>query len=242
MVLRDALEAAERTALARWTDELEAWPETPGRWMKYFEPGEERLLCRVENFLPFHDGLRDWLSRPDLLGCLEQLLGEPPVLFKEKINFKLPGGEGFAPHQDAPAFVSFGQTLHVTLMVSVDPTTPENGGLDIVDDFRDAVTLPQAGDGTLRDDVVASLHWHALETSPGDLVLFDSYVPHRSGPNRSAAPRRAYYVTWNPASQGDHRDDYYARKRRAFPPECERDPHAPPDPEAAVFNLGNPIR
>ena len=210
--------------------------------MKYFEPGAARLLCRVENFLPYHEGLRTLLARPDLLACLERLLGEPALLFKEKVNFKLPGGQGFAPHQDAPAFVSFEQAYHVTGMLSVDATSPENGGLDIVDDFRRPVTLPQAEDGTLRPDVVASLAWHPLETRPGDLVLFDSYVPHRSGPNRSDRPRRAYYITWNRASEGDRRADYYQRKRRAFPPECERDPDAPPDPEAGVFNLGNPIR
>ena len=36
--------------------------------------------------------------------------------------------------------------------------------------------------------------------------------------------------------------DYYAAKRDAFPPECERDPDAPLTPDAARFNLGNPIR
>ena len=73
-------------------------------------------------------------------------------------------------------------------------------------------------------------------------MAFDSYVPHRSGPNRSAALRRLLYVTYNPASQGDRRAEYFARKRRAFPPECERTPSAAPDPESAIFNLGNPIR
>ena len=27
--------------LAAWTDELAEWPETPGRWMKYFEPAAQ---------------------------------------------------------------------------------------------------------------------------------------------------------------------------------------------------------
>jgi hypothetical protein len=242
VVLRGALDDGERAQLRRWTDELEAWPETPGRWMKYFEPGETRLLCRVENFLPYHDGLRALLSRFDLARCLEELLGEPPRLFKEKLNFKLPGGAGFAPHQDAPAFTSFSQTYHVTLMLGADATTPENGCLEIVDGFDRTETLPQAEDGTLREDVVAKLDWHALPTEPGDVVLFDSYVPHRSGPNRSSAPRRALYVTYNRASEGDRRDEYFALKRKAFPPECERVPGAPLDESSRIFNLGNPIR
>ena len=242
VVLRGALGAAECAALRAWTDELGSWPETPGKWMKYFEPGPGRLLCRVENFLPYHDGLRELLSRSDLLGCLEELLGEPPLLFKEKLNFKLPSGAGFAPHQDAPAFVSFGQTYHITLMLGADATTPENGCLEIVPGFGREETLPQAEDGTLREDVVARLSWRPLPTQAGDAVLFDSYLPHRSGPNRSGAPRRALYVTYNRASEGDRRDAYFALKRASFPPECERVPGAPLGEASRVFNLGNPIR
>ena len=38
-----------------WADELARWPETPGKWMKYFETAtdqrDSRMLCRVEYFL-----------------------------------------------------------------------------------------------------------------------------------------------------------------------------------------------
>src|SRR4030095_16184001 len=93
---------------------------------------------------------------------------EPPVLFKEKLNFKLPGGAGFAPHQDAPAFTSFSQTYHITLMLGTDATTPENGSLDLVDGFDRPETLPQADDGTLREDVVAGLPVGPLAAAAGD--------------------------------------------------------------------------
>jgi len=242
VVLRGALDGPERERLRKWTEELAAWHEMPGKWMKYFEPGPERLLCRVENFLPYHDGLRALLERTDLLRCLEELLGERPVLFKEKLNFKLPGGGGFAPHQDAPAFTSFGQTYHVTLLPSPDRMTPDNGCLEMVDGFSVRRVLPQEEDGTLRRDVVEALVFNPLTLEPGDLVLFDSYVPHRSGPNRSLEPRRALYVSYNRASEGDRRAEYFALKRRSFPPESERVPGTPLDEASRVFNLGNPIR
>jgi hypothetical protein len=241
-VVREALAPSERTTLRNAAAELQAWPETPGRWMKYFEPGPERLLCRVENFAPYHGWLGALLCRDDMLAALKQLLGEPALLFKEKINYKLPGGEGFAPHQDAPAFTSFDQTYHITVMLSIDATTVENGCLELVDGYNDGVTLPQSEDGTLAPSTASGLDWKVLETDVGDVVFFDSYVPHRSAVNRSHAPRRALYVTYNRASEGDRRADYYALKRSAFPPECERDPNAPPHPASGIFNLGNPIR
>lgn len=125
--------AADLEALEGWVGDLAAWPETPGKWMKYFEPGPtgERQLCRMENFLEFHAAFDALVNGPDMLGLVGELLGEEALLFKEKINFKLPGGAGFAPHQDAPAFTSFEQSVHITAMLSVDATTAQNGCLEI---------------------------------------------------------------------------------------------------------------
>jgi ectoine hydroxylase-related dioxygenase (phytanoyl-CoA dioxygenase family) len=163
------------------------------------------------------------------------------VLFKEKINFKLPGGAGFEPHQDAPAFTTFGQCYHITVMVSIDAGTRENGCLEVVDGCHGAGLLPQAKDGTLDRAWADAQVWKPLETRPGDVLFFDSYVPHRSGPNRSGAPRRALYVTYNRESDGDYRSQYFAQKRAAFPPECERKLGIDYSAAARVYNLGNPI-
>ena len=76
---------------------------------------------------------------------------KPLVFFKEKINYKLPGGEGFGAHQDAPAFSSFGQRFHVTLLVAVDPQTLENGCLEFSNPVEPYKTLEQGGGGTLDE-------------------------------------------------------------------------------------------
>jgi 2-aminoethylphosphonate dioxygenase len=63
-----------------------------------------------------------------------------------------------------------------------------------------------------------------VTTRAGDVVFFDSYVPHASKPNLTAEQRRILYVTYNRASDGDHRTAYYADKRASFPPDIERLP------------------
>ena len=230
--------------LVHWTDELAGWPETPGTWMRYYERRAEdgsRMLARIENFVPYHQDLAALLTTGRMLELVADCCGEPVVLFKDKINFKYPGGAGFTPHQDYPAYVNFGVEHHVTLMAPVDPFTEENGCLVMALDACERRILPQNADGTVRADVVAGLATTPILAEPGDVIVFDAWVPHWSGRNESGAPRRSYYLTFNPRSAGDHRAAYYARKRECFPPEYERRPGVDYAALGAQFNLANPF-
>jgi ectoine hydroxylase-related dioxygenase (phytanoyl-CoA dioxygenase family) len=145
-----------------------------------------------------------------MLATASALLGEPAVLYKEKINYKLPGGAGYAPHQDAPAY-RFVDT-HVSCMVAVDDALMDNGCLEVVSGCH-AELLPTDAAGCVRPDVVAELHWEPVEVRAGETLWFHSRTPHRSGPNLGALPRRALYPTYNARSEGDLRAAYYDQKR-----------------------------
>jgi len=244
--LRGFLAAPEVRELQRWTDEVAAWPETPGRWMRYYERSgaaadAPKMLARIENFVPHHPALAALVTGPRLGDLLAELCGEPVVLFKDKINFKLPGGAGFAPHQDAPAYVDFGVEHHLTVMLPVDAFTRENGCLEMARNACARVFLPQNPDGPVRAEAMAELALEPLLAEPGDAIVFDAWVPHQSGPNRTTGPRRSYYLSFNPASAGDRRAAYYARKRECFPPEYERRPGVDYAALGRQFNLGNPF-
>jgi putative nucleotidyltransferase with HDIG domain len=228
--------------LRQFATDLADLPETSGKWMKYFEDSEagERLLCRIENFVQHHDRLGSWISGPRFSGWVSQLMAEPACLFKEKINFKLAGAGGFEPHQDAPAFTTYGHDYHITLMLSFDRSSEENGCLEVVPGEWPNESLPMKPDLTLAEPTVASLDWQPLPTRPGDIVMFGSYLPHRSGKNLSKDSRRALYATYNRLADGNVRDDYFAEKRRVFPPDVEREP-GKTYADSGVFNVGNPV-
>lgn len=243
LVLPGLLDGRALAALEAWTADLQARPETPGKWMKYFERGTEaRQLCRVEDFVPYHPGFAALLCGAPLMARLAELMGQPACLFKEKINYKLPGGSGFTAHQDAPAFDAFGHRYHVTVLIAVDPQTRENGGLEFAEPLEEGVLLPQRPDRSVAAEAEAALSWTPLDLAPGSVAFFDSYIPHRSGPNRSPDPRRGLYVTYNRAADGDRRADYFADKRATFPPEIEREPGVDYLARAGRYNVGNPIR
>ncbi|MBT5008386.1 MAG: HDIG domain-containing protein [Gammaproteobacteria bacterium] len=236
-------QAFDASFTALWLNELQAMiaSQGPQRWMTYFEASGTGLqCCRVEHFLEDAPRLQEVLAGNKMMGWVAQCLEAPGILFKEKINLKLAGGQGFAAHQDAPAFDLFGQSQHVTVMVSLEAGNERNGCLEVAQVEHCEEILPMNADRTLTDPVIESLTWQSIETAPGDIVIFSSFLPHRSGVNQSLQSRRAVYATYALASEGDHRAEYFRQKRALFPPDAEREAGRAYD--GGIFNVGNPIR
>jgi hypothetical protein len=199
--------------LGAWVDEVAALPEDSGVLHHREATGSGPQLCRSEHFLEVHPPLRELLASGLMLATAGALLGEPAVLYKEKVNYKLAGGAGYSPHQDAPAYPMIDS--HVSAMIAVDAADDDNGGLEVVSGRFDAV-LPTDARGCIEPAVAASLAWEPVVVPAGSTLWFHSRTPHRSGPNRSTRPRRAIYPTYNAAREGDRRAEYYAAKRDAF--------------------------
>lgn len=227
VVCRGFFSPAEMEEVDRWTRELEGAPEASGRHWVYREQSlkdpERKVLQRIENFCAFHAGFDRLFRHGRIVRCVDQLFGESAVLFKDKINFKKPGGGGFKPHQDQQAGWSAYASLFITVLIGVDASTPENGCLEIATGQRLRRLVGEEWK-PLSDEVMAAMNPTPLATRRGDAVFFDSYVPHGSKPNMTDRPRRVLYVTYNRASEGDQRARYFADKYRSFPPDIDRDP------------------
>jgi 2-aminoethylphosphonate dioxygenase len=226
----DALAPSTRAALPGWVEEVAAWPPDEGEWLQHFEMTDAGpMLCRSENFVPFHAELRELLCAGPVPEVASALLGEPAVLYKEKVNYKAPGGGGYSPHQDAPAYPMI--DLHVSALVAVDDADEGNGCLEVVSGaHRELFETDERG--CISAAIVADLVWEPAPVRAGETLWFHSRTPHRSGPNHSNRPRRALYPTYNAASEGDLRAAYYAAKQDAFA-------NAAPSDRARVSLIGD---
>lgn len=226
LVVRGMYSPAEVRQISEWTDEMAGRPEAPGKYMMYFEKSREdgaRIMCRIENFVPYHDGFSRLITSTRMKQAVSELFGEEAVLFKDKINFKLPGGDGFKEHQDVQAGWDTYASLHITAMIAIDATNEANGSLEVAPGMHRNGLLGKKW-APLSDEDTAQAQYRAVHCRPGDAVFFDSYAPHRSAPNRTDKPRRVLYITFNRLSEGDSRERYYADKRASYPPDIERDP------------------
>jgi hypothetical protein len=211
--LSEPLAAPDAACLRGWIDDIETWPDDGG-WLHHREMTDYGpKLCRSENLVPFHAGLAAFLTAGAMVRDASALLGEPAVLYKEKVNYKLAGGAGYAPHQDAPAYPFVAK--HVSCLVAIDDADESNGCLEVVSGAHHAL-LPTDERGCIPADVAEGFVWQPVPVRSGETVWFHSWTPHRSGANRSPVARRALYPTYNAASEGDLRQAYYRDKLAAF--------------------------
>lgn len=203
---------------------IQALPECAGKYMVYLDDleGDQRRLNRIENFLPYSSILWDTFIDSQLQHLVANLMGDEVVLFKDKINFKQAGGEGFLPHQDAQAeWDRYGHTRHITVAAAVDRCTLQNGCLEFVKGKHLDGLLGPVGK-EIPNEVVSNLEWIPITAESGDLIFFDSYTPHRSSSNNTDSQRRLLYMTYNLKSEGDTRLKYFQEKRTSYPPNFER--------------------
>ena len=114
-------------------------------------------------------------------------------------------------------------------MVSLVPQTKQNGCLyfaqdytrqigssDVVRSVGEHVLLRFSETGSNRGNLDPLVTHHlpeeAVETDVTDIVLFDSFVPHRSELNKTDRDRPALFFTFNPAREGDWYRAYYQQK------------------------------
>ena len=221
----EALDRMQSAALAGWVDEVASLPDGSGGILQHFEGTDAGpMLCRSENFVPIHDALRALLCEGPLVEVAGALLGEPAVLYKEKINYKLAGRRRLlAPPGRA--------------CVPADPRARLRDGRGRR--RRRRQRRPRGRVRPLRRGAAhstrrgaSSLGRRRVRLGPrcrcraGQTLWFHSRTPHRSGPNHSDRPARALYPTYNAASEGDLRAAYYDAKRAAFAPAAVGDRRA----------------
>jgi len=214
-----ALSAPALARVRSWVAQIAAWPDVSDAWMHHFEasgldPGK-LILSRTENIIPYHAELAQLLMTGVPARLAGDALGEDAVLYKEKINYKAPGGGGYASHQDAAAYAEADR--HVTCMLALDSATPTNGCLEFAPfpwERKELIGLTP--EGTISSEVAGTLDLQPVTVEAGDAIVFSSYVPHRSTPNHSMQTRHLLYLTYNKKSLGDLRSQYYSNKRASM--------------------------
>ena len=183
-------------------------------------------LRRMEYFAFYDEVLKDLDRR--FQHILYEATGEQWSLFKDKVNFKPSGGEGFYAHYDgifefanANGTTSNGWYEYANEFLSalllLDDFTETNGALELSDKHDENwdtlyERTKQNGTPDIREDLVNTYDWTKIIASKGSVLVFDHRVPHMSRMNESEYTRRTIYYTYNPMRAGDFYEKYFSDK------------------------------
>ncbi len=225
IVLKGFFDKPAMDRVSACLDQLRDKAPAKGQEAKYYEKSSitgENILVRIENVLGDHNPeLARLLVTTKTIECLTQLLGEPPVLFKEKVNYKLPGCRPDKLHQDQAAGWNSYCDFFVSMGIVVDENRKDNAALSFMKsgNYERRLMTPE-WQPLSEDDPPYSPEdeYVLLEADPGDVIFFDAYVPHGSPANTSNRSRRNIFLTFNRQSDGDMRARYYKEKWASYAP------------------------
>ena len=200
-------------------EEVKVWQAECDRLLKlddYIDPLNVRVAYRkqdgkqiLEKFDPVHDlsPVFSALTQDErILSPLRDIYLDEPLLFKDKLIFKLPGVGGYSMHQDASWWQGFPYEGLISVMVAIDGADRENGGLELFPGYHTMGLLSTPGElRNMNEEETAKIDLskgELIETQPGDLIFFHSLTPHRSGLNTSNRSRRQLYLTYSPSRNG----------------------------------------
>lgn len=189
-----------RAACARGVDRIHAQMDAEGvdtldishRGRRYFVGNAHRDDAAV----------RDVVLDEMFIDICRATLGDTAYLFFEQFVVKGPEqGLKFGWHQDS-GYLPLKHRPYITCWCALDDATPENGAIAV---------LPYSRAGT-REKVE---HWKEEGTNDrigydgddpgivvpvpaGSVIVFSSTLFHRSGPNLTEAPRRAWIAQYSP--------------------------------------------
>lgn len=153
---------------------------------------------------------RDFTCSPVFADLCIDLLGPDARLYWDQAVYKKPGTKKEFPWHQDNGYTFIEPQTYLTCWVPLTPATIDNGCPWVIPGVHRMGTLEHWTTdlgyqcATDRDDAVP------IEGKPGDVVVFSSLTPHRTGPNLSTDIRKAYIVQFAPdgvvmrSRDGDH--------------------------------------
>jgi ectoine hydroxylase-related dioxygenase (phytanoyl-CoA dioxygenase family) len=149
-----------------------------------------------------------------IVGVVHTIFQDSPLLFKDKLIYKLPSMNGYGLHQDWAwgwqHLASAEDLLSVSLQI--DAATKDNGCIELFEGYHDRLRTAEGEERNFNEEERKQIDHakaHLMETMPGDLLIFHSLTPHQSGRNHTTYPRRSLYLTYNAERAGSLREAYY---------------------------------
>ncbi|MAJ22839.1 MAG: hypothetical protein CBC24_03220 [Candidatus Pelagibacter sp. TMED64] len=210
----------------------------------YEDIKKKKEIRRIEKISDYSKYSKKLVISEKLKKILKILLKKKFFLFKDKVNFKQPGGAGFLPHIDGhfywknkkdgkqqEGWSKYGDSF-INIVIPMDSTTKKNGYLFLSKKkytfkkygkrWKNIADNLVSGTPNLKDDDIKDFKFNGMVLNIGDILIFDWKCCHFSKKNLSKKSRMIFYLTYVNACKKNSnylvRKKYYSEKKNSLNP------------------------
>ena len=199
----------------------------------FFFEKNKNVLRRIENVSSFSKDANKIILDKKLKKIISKILGKN-ILFKDKLNFKYPGGYGFEPHLDGhflwknknnkikKGWKNYSNKF-LSVVIPLENTNKKNGCLEVAEikdtkkilghNWEDRIKKIYKFTPKIKKKYIKKFNFFPIELDIGDILLFDWNVCHGSKRNYSKKSRMIFYATYARNKAGKNlKKKYYLDK------------------------------
>jgi ectoine hydroxylase-related dioxygenase (phytanoyl-CoA dioxygenase family) len=183
------------------------------QWRGLIDGGE--IADRIDPVLDVSPLFAALARDKGLVAMASGVLDGSAMVFKCKLITKRPGTLGYKMHQDYPYWEFLGAPAddYVNVLVAFDPFDAKSGATEVFPGLHhERVPPPPDAPHDADEARVDTSRGVLIVLEPGDVALFHSMAPHRSGPNRGERARRGLFLTYV-SSRHEGLEERYERGR-----------------------------
>ncbi len=189
--------------LAAVRDEIDPLEEKLTAWLRknggHVSISDAEAITFTTHMVKRSSLMRDFAAGEPFVSVVADLIGPDVRLYWDQAVYKKPEPEREFPWHQDNGYTFVEPQQYVTCWIPLVDATADNG-------------CPQVAPGvhlggTLAHDWIDPIGFQCIDTPPdavtveakaGDVVVFSSLTPHRTGPNTSGSVRKAYILQYAP--------------------------------------------
>ena len=143
---------------------------------------------------------------------LKKIFQKKYSIFKDKLNIKPPGGEGFFAHYDGifkfkkkndkilNGWYEYSDNF-INILLAINSCNKKNGTIELAKatdgNFYNLLkNTNNDGSPNLKKSYESKLNFKHIDLEVGDIIIFSNKCPHRSKKNKSNKNRKTLYYTY----------------------------------------------
>jgi 2-aminoethylphosphonate dioxygenase len=184
----------------------------------YFEKeiGKKKYFRRIEKISNHSKDVNKLVKSKKIIEVIKKLTNKKKILFKDKLNFKYPGGKGYKPHIDGHFYwkdkfnkLQKGWSIYsnhfTNVVIPLEKSDKKNGCLYLANK-KDIKKLGNSWKKithkldeftpNIKKNFLNKFKFYPAILNAGDILFFDWHCAHKSSKNSSRNSRMIFYATY----------------------------------------------